>query len=52
MRTVDALMDDLQLTVEDLAEKSTLAADRVAAIAMGRWTPSPVEREKIAESFE
>ena len=52
MRTVDALMDDFQFTVEDLAERSLLATDRVAAIAMGRWTPSPVEREKIAESFE
>jgi hypothetical protein len=52
MRTVDALMDDLQLTVEDLAEKSLLAPDRVAAIAHGRWTPSPTERVKIAGSFE
>ncbi len=52
MRTVDALMDDFQLTVEDLAEKSSLATDRVEAIALGRWTPSPAEREKIARSFE
>ena len=52
MRTVDALMDDFQLTVEDLAEKSALATDRVEAIALGRWTPSPIERKKIARSFQ
>ncbi|MDP7205120.1 MAG: hypothetical protein QGH11_06120 [Pirellulaceae bacterium] len=45
-------MDDLQLTVEDLAEKSLLAVERVEAIALGRWTPSPEERTKIAESLE
>lgn len=52
MRTVDALMDDFQLTVEDLAEKSMLMTDRVEAIALGRWTPSPAERVKIAAAFE
>ncbi len=52
MRTVDALMDDLQLTVEDLADKSLLTVERVEAIALGRWTPSPAERTKIADSLE
>tara|TARA_B100000809_G_C14904098_1_gene447339 strand:- start:287 stop:535 length:249 start_codon:yes stop_codon:yes gene_type:complete len=52
MRTVDALMDDFQLTVEDLAEKSLLTTDRVEAIALGRWTPTSNERKKIANSFE
>jgi ribosome-binding protein aMBF1 (putative translation factor) len=52
MRTVDLLMEEFQLTVEDLAEKSTLAPARVDAIASGRWTPNPVEREKIASSFQ
>ena len=52
MRTVDALMDDFQLTVEDLAERSLLATDSVEAIALGRWTPSSNERKKIAGSFE
>lgn len=52
MRTVDALMDDFQLTVEDLAEKSALPTERVEAIALGRWTPSPIERKKIAGSFQ
>ena len=52
MRTIDALMDDFQLTVEDLAERSLLTTDRVEAIALGRWTPSSNEREKIANSFE
>jgi transcriptional regulator with XRE-family HTH domain len=36
------------ITLEQLAERSALSADRVAAIVMGRWTPSPEERRKVA----
>jgi len=39
------------ITIEQLADRSGLAADRTAAIALGRWTPSPAERAKIAEVF-
>jgi hypothetical protein len=28
-----------------------LAPERVEAIAVGRWTPSPEERRRIAEAF-
>ena len=51
-RTVDQLFEQTGLTVEDVAEKSLLPAERVEAIAMGRWTPSPSERRRIAEVFE
>ena len=37
--------------VEDVAERSKLRPERVEAIAVGRWTPSPRERQKIAEAF-
>jgi transcriptional regulator with XRE-family HTH domain len=39
------------LTVPQLAERSALAEDRVLAIALGRWTPSPAERQKIAAAL-
>ena len=51
MKTVDVLMEEHRLTVEDLAERARLTVDRAAAIATGRWTPSPQERQRIAEAF-
>jgi transcriptional regulator with XRE-family HTH domain len=39
------------LTVPQLAERSALEEGRVLAIALGRWTPSPAERQKIAAVF-
>lgn len=39
------------LTVPQLAERANLAEDRTLAIALGRWTPSPAERQKIAAVF-
>ena len=51
MRTVDVLFEQLDLTVEDVAEQSKLSAERVEAIAVGRWTPSPAERVQLAGVF-
>jgi len=39
------------MTVERLAEAARLPVERVAAIAEGRWTPSPDDRERIAAAF-
>lgn len=39
------------LTVPELAQRSALEEGRVLAIALGRWTPSPAERQKIAAAF-
>ena len=50
-RTVDELFKDTELTLEDVAERAKLTEDRIEAIAMGRWTPSPQERLKVAEAF-
>jgi len=52
MKTVDILFDEHRLTVEDVAEKAGLPCERVEAIALGRWTPSPAERRSIATAFE
>lgn len=40
-----------KMTVSDLVEKTGLDESRVTAIMLGRWTPSPAERQKIAAAF-
>jgi len=52
MKTVDCLLEDYAWTVEDLAERARLTVERAEAIALGRWTPSPAERQRIADAFE
>ena len=39
------------ISIDDLTERSGLSHDRVMAIALGRWTPSPSERTSIANVF-
>jgi hypothetical protein len=51
MKTVDLLFEENGCVVEDIAERTGLAPERVEAIAVGRWLPSPREREKIAAAF-
>jgi transcriptional regulator with XRE-family HTH domain len=51
MKTIDILFEETQLTIEDIAERAGLTPERVEAIVVGRWTPSPVERQKIATAF-
>ena len=51
MATIDYLFETTELTIEDIAERSGLALERVEAIAVGRWTPSPQERQRIASAF-
>ena len=51
IKTVDVLFDDHDLSVEDVAERSGLNCERVEAIALGRWTPSPIERAKMAAAL-
>jgi len=48
---VEHLMEETGMTVERLAEAARLPVERVAAIAEGRWTPSPDDRERIAAAF-
>jgi len=51
MKTIDILFEETQLTIEDIAERARLTPERVEAIVVGRWTPSPAERQKIATAF-
>ncbi len=51
LRTVDELCVQHNLSHQQLAEKSGLDESRVLAIMLGRWTPSPAERDKVASAF-
>jgi cyanate lyase len=48
---VAELCQEQQLTTQGLTDRSGLDEGRVLAIIMGRWTPSPQERKKIAEAL-
>jgi hypothetical protein len=50
-QTVADLCRDQQLDVHQLSERSGLEEGRTLAIVLGRWTPSPMERQKIAAVF-
>lgn len=49
--TVAELCLAQSVSFEQLIERSGLEEQRVKAILLRRWTPSPAEREKIASVF-
>ncbi len=51
MKTVEHLFEETQLTLRELAERAALPIKRVEAIVVGCWTPSPLERSRIAAAF-
>jgi hypothetical protein len=50
-KTVVQLCQEHGLDAKQLAVKSGLDEGRVAAIILGRWTPSPSERAAVAGVF-
>ena len=50
-KSVAQICAEQQLTIAKLAEMSGLMEDRVTAIALGRWTPSPQERVQVATAL-
>jgi transcriptional regulator with XRE-family HTH domain len=50
-RNVDQLCAERGLDARQLAERSGVDEQRVVAIVLGRWTPSPQERDAIAGVF-
>jgi transcriptional regulator with XRE-family HTH domain len=50
-KSVDQLCLEHGIDVKQLAERSGLDESRVLAIVLGRWTPSPAERDRIAAVF-
>jgi hypothetical protein len=51
MKSVEELCVEHKVDVKQLAERSQLDEQRVLAIVLGRWTPSPAERDRIAAVF-
>jgi hypothetical protein len=50
-KSVSDLCQEHRIDVKQLAERSGLDEQRVLAIVLGRWTPSPAERDRIAAVF-
>jgi hypothetical protein len=51
LKSVEELCIEKQIDVKTLAERSNVDEQRVLAIVLGRWTPSPAERDAIAAVF-
>jgi transcriptional regulator with XRE-family HTH domain len=51
LKIVHELCVQHQIDVKQLAARAGLDEQRVLAIALGRWTPSPSERDKVAGVF-
>jgi transcriptional regulator with XRE-family HTH domain len=48
VKTIDVLLAETQLSIEELAQQSQLSPQRIEAIVSGRWLPSPAERQRLA----
>jgi transcriptional regulator with XRE-family HTH domain len=51
LKTVEELCVQHGISHKQLAERSGLDEQRVLAIVLGRWTPSPAERDKVASAL-
>jgi len=50
-KTLDRIFEDLGVSVGEIANRTGLTAKRVESIMVGRWTPSPSDRERIATAL-
>ena len=50
-KSVAQWCQERQMTAEQLAVRTTLDLQRVTAIVLGRWTPSPEDRQEIAAAL-
>jgi len=50
-KSVAELLVQQNLSWQVLAERSGLDEQRITAIVLGRWTPSPQDRDAIAKVF-
>jgi hypothetical protein len=51
MKTVAELLIEHQIDWRTLAERSGVDEHKVTAIVVGRWTPSPEDRDAISAVF-
>ena len=50
-KSVDELCTEHRIDYKQLAERAGLDETRILAIVLGRWTPSPAERDQVAGVF-
>jgi ribosome-binding protein aMBF1 (putative translation factor) len=50
-KSVNELCEQHGLDYKQLAQRAALDEQRVLAIVLGRWTPSPHERDQVATVF-
>ena len=50
-KTVNDLCAEHGIDHRQVAERSGMDEQRVLAIVLGRWTPSPAERDRVAAVF-
>jgi transcriptional regulator with XRE-family HTH domain len=50
-RSIDQLCLEHGLDARQLAERAGVDEQRVLAIVLGRWTPSPEDRDRLAAVF-
>ena len=50
-KSVALLCKENDITIAQLRELTNIDDTRLLAIVMGRWTPSPQDREKIAKAL-
>jgi len=51
IKTIEQLCTERGWDARQLAAQSGVDEQRVLAIALGRWTPSPEDRDKLAAVF-
>ena len=51
LKSIEQLCAESGIDARQLAERSNVDEQRVAAIVLGRWTPSPEDRDRIAAVF-
>ncbi len=50
-QSVVELCQQQDVTLAQLVERTQLEEDRLVAIMLGRWTPSPTERQRVASAL-
>ena len=50
-RSIDQLCAERGLDIKQLAERAGVDEQRTLAIVLGRWTPSPEDRDRIAAAL-
>ena len=48
---IDRAFEEARISLEQLIEQTGLPRERLEAIVTGRWLPSPVDRQRVADAL-